>query len=122
MAYYLVFALVSLRFGALANDWVSGDTFAETPDLAAKAAAPAWHLDSRTCFPEDAIVVEDWKQNPGAPTFSHQCLRARKDAPPNDCPLNWGCRDPPKQHGQNTEANPFPTYYQVRYCGEDDSW
>ncbi|CCX07008.1 hypothetical protein FPQ18DRAFT_327623 [Pyronema domesticum] len=94
-----------------AYDSIPGSMFNNDPAQAARQACPFWFfgrsLNREPCYPESAVV--NGGPHPGTPV--------RSDPSPG-----YGCPSPGHWSGTYSNGNPFPTYYNVKYCPGDQSW
>ncbi|KAL9949944.1 hypothetical protein ACHAP6_000693 [Verticillium nonalfalfae] len=94
-----------------ANDAIPGSAFENSGHEAAIAGAPMYHFgrswDRKPCYPEAGQT--DGVKTDGVD--SDLCFSSQ----------NGGCADPGPWNGVNSPGNPFPVYYTVRQCN-DNEW
>ncbi|KAM5344439.1 hypothetical protein ACJ41O_012975 [Fusarium nematophilum] len=96
---------------AIANDPIPSEAFENGGHDAAVAAAPMYHFgrswDRKPCYPEAAEINGEKVEG----VDSDICFNSQ----------SGGCADPGEWQGVNTPGNPFPVYYTVRKCN-DNEW
>ncbi|KAH6885196.1 hypothetical protein B0T10DRAFT_492168 [Thelonectria olida] len=104
-------AAALLATAALANDSIPSSAFENGGRDAAVAAAPMYHFGRSwgraPCYPEAAEINGVQVQG----VDSDLCFSSQ----------NGGCADPGPWNGVNSPGNPFPVYYTVRKCN-DNEW
>lgn len=112
-SYYLLALVlhVTRLAGVGADTPIPSALFINSPLTVVEAVAPLWHMDKKTCFPT-AATQPDGSQTHGS-RHDNCVTRGRLDA---GCPIQA-----PHTH-QAQLSTPFPTYYTLSYCYNDDSW